>query len=144
MLTLSVVYEFIQKQLLNRVPRRLAGHTILCGMGRNGRLIYELIRETDKNHKIVIIEKGDSNPYAQQLAKDPATWWVQNDFTRKAVLQSARVDKAARIIFSTHQDLDNLNAVVELQSHGIRPGRAAFLPSRRSGNARQFSADVIP
>ncbi len=117
MLTLSVVYEFIQKQLLNRVPRRLAGHTILCGMGRNGRLIYELIRETDKNHKIVIIEKGDSNPYAQQLAKDPATWWVQNDFTRKAVLQSARVDKAARIIFSTHQDLDNLNAVVELQSH---------------------------
>ncbi|NLP09497.1 hypothetical protein GX408_03765 [bacterium] len=39
--------------------------------------------------------------------------------------QSAQVDKAARIVFSTNQDLDNLQAGVELQS---RRGTALLTP----------------
>jgi hypothetical protein len=119
LLTASYLYDFVQKTLLDRIPRRIQGHTILCGLGRNGHLIYELIRENfPANHKLVIIEKSKTNPYIPAVERDPHTWLIQSDFTRLPVLQSARVGRAKRIIFSTNLDLDNLNAVMELQSHG--------------------------
>lgn len=65
LLSISFVYEFVQEKFLNRIPRRLRNHTIICGLGRNGRLIYQLVRETlPANHKIVIIEKDIRNPYS--------------------------------------------------------------------------------
>jgi len=125
MLTAGFVYDFIQKKLLGRIPRGLKGHTILCGLGRNGHLIYELIRETlPKGHKLVVIEKNESNPYLAAVRKDPYAWLVQNDFSRLPVLESARIRRARHIIFSTNLDLDNLNALMELQSSGLAvPGQ---------------------
>lgn len=119
LLTAGFVYDFIQNKLLGRIPRRLKGHTILCGLGRNGHLIYELIRETlPKGHKVVVIEKNETNPYLAAVRKDPWAWLIQNDFSRLPVLASARLQKARRVIFSTNLDLDNLNALMELKSHG--------------------------
>jgi len=116
--TAGFVYDFIQKKLLGRIPRGLKGHTILCGLGRNGHLIFELIRETfPRGHKLVVIEKSETNPYLAAVRKDPHAWLIQNDFSRLPVLEAARIKRAQRIIFSTNLDLDNLNALMELKSH---------------------------
>ncbi len=126
LLTASFVYDFIQARILNRIPRRLSGHTIICGLGRNGRLIYELARQSlPKNHPIVVIEQNEKNPHLQILEKDPSAWRIKNDFTQMPVLQSARVEQASRIIFSTNQDLENLNAVVALQSFASKHKKPA-------------------
>ncbi len=128
LLTASFAYDFVQKKIFGRIPRRLSGHTILCGLGRNGQLIYELIRETmPKTHKLIVIEKNEANPYFAAVKKDPYAWLIQNDFVRMPVLESARIRSARRIIFTTNMDLENLNAVMEVQTQGLaHPQQAVF------------------
>jgi len=115
LLTISIVYQVIQEKIFSRIVPMLKDHTIICGLGRNGKLIYQLLKQySSKKHKIVLIEKDLNNPYSEILAKDRATWWIKNDFTRLPVLQKARVHTANRIFLTTNLDLANLNAMVEI------------------------------
>ena len=115
LLTISIVYQVIQEKIFSRILPLLKGHTIICGLGRNGKLIYQLVKQySSKKHKILLIEKDPNNPYSEILAKDRATWWIKNDFTRQPVLQKARVHTANRIFLTTNLDLANLNAMVEI------------------------------
>jgi voltage-gated potassium channel Kch len=115
LLTLSFVYEIIQEKILSHLFPLLRGHTIICGLGRNGKLIYHLVREySPRRHKIVLIDKDINNPYLEILAKDRATWIIKNDFTKLPVLHKARVYTASRVFISTNRDLANLNAMVEM------------------------------
>ncbi|MCI0511609.1 NAD-binding protein, partial [candidate division KSB1 bacterium] len=68
-----------------------------------------------KNHKIVIIEKNPHNAYSAMLEKDPATWWLKNDFTELPILQKAQLARAQRVYITTNHDLANLNALVAIQ-----------------------------
>jgi hypothetical protein len=115
LITASFVYQVVQEKILSRLSPFLRGHTIICGLGRNGKLIYHLVKAySPKRHKIVLIEKNENNPYSELLAKDHSTWWIKNDFTRLPVLQKAKVDTARRIFITTNLDLENLNALVEI------------------------------
>ena len=115
LLTISIVYQVIQEKIFSRILPLLKGHTIICGLGRNGKLIYHLVKQySSKKHKIVLIEKDPNNPYSEILAKDRSTWWIKNDFTRLPVLQKARVHTANRIFLTTNLDLANLSAMVEI------------------------------
>jgi hypothetical protein len=63
-----LTWDFIQEKLLSRLSPWLRGHTVLCRVGRNGMLIYDLLRENSpKEHKIVLIEKDNQNAYSQML-----------------------------------------------------------------------------
>lgn len=115
LLTISIVYQVIQEKFFSRLFPPLKGHTVICGLGRNGKLIYHLVKEySPKRHKIVLIEKDANNPFSEVLAKDRATWWIRNDFTRLPVLNKARVHSASRVFLTTNLDLANLNAMVEI------------------------------
>jgi len=115
LLTISIVYHFIQEKIFSRLLPQFKDHTIICGLGRNGRLIYYLVKEySPKGHKIVLIEKDKSNPFSQVLEKDRSTWWIKNDFTKLPVLQRAKINTARRIFITTNLDLANLNAMVEI------------------------------
>jgi len=125
LLTLSFVYQIVQEKILSHLSPRLKGHTIICGLGRNGKLIYQLVKKySPKNHKIVLIEQNPQNPYSELLEKDPATWWLKNDFTKLPVLLKAKVDRASRIFITTNMDLANLNTMVEIQ--GLEHKRKDF------------------
>ncbi len=115
LLTVSFVFQILQEKIFSRLTPLLKGHTIICGLGRNGKLIYHLVKEySPKRHRIVLIEKDVSNPYSEVLAKDRMTWWIKNDFTKLPVLQKTRVDTASRVFLTTNLDLANLNAMVEM------------------------------
>ncbi len=116
LLTLSFIYQIIQEKILGRISPWFSGHTVICGLGRNGRLIYDLIKEhAPHNHKMVLIEKDANNPRAEMLVKSHTTWWLKEDFTQVPVLRKARVHKADRIYITTNQDLLNLNTMVNVQ-----------------------------
>ncbi len=116
LLTLGFVYHFIQEHILSQISPVLRGHTIICGLGRNGELIYSLIKEYfPKGHKVVIIEKNTNNPYSELLEKDPDTWWLKSDFTKPPILQKAKVHRANRVYISTNLDLANIDATVAIQ-----------------------------
>ncbi len=114
-LAVSYVYQIIQEKIFSRLLPSLHGHTVICGLGRNGKLIYHLVREySPRRHKIVLIEKDANNPFLETLAKDRGTWVIKNDFTKLPVLQKARVNSASRVFITTNLDLANLKAVVEI------------------------------
>jgi len=115
LLTFSIIFTVIREKLLNRVPATVSGHTIICGMGRNGKQIFDLLKEDDSiKHRIVIVEQNQHNPYGELLEKHRLTWWLKSDFTKEPVLKKAKISKAERIYITTNHDLDNLHTVVNV------------------------------
>jgi voltage-gated potassium channel Kch len=115
LLMVSFVYQVVQEKIFSRLTPSLRGHTVICGLGRNGRLIYQLVKAySPKRHRIVIIEKDANNAYREPLSKDRMTWWIKNDFTKLPVLMKAKIHTASRIFLTTNLDLANLNALVEI------------------------------
>jgi len=117
LLTASFVYSFVQEKLLNKIIPRFKNHTVICGLGRNGKLIFDLVNELyPKRHKIVVIESNKDNPYSAFIEKDPTVWWIRGDFTDELALRKARVHRAQQIIISTNEDFSNLKTVFALKS----------------------------
>ncbi len=115
LLTLSLVYEVLQERIFSRLLPGLKGHTVICGLGRNGKLIYQLVRRhSPRSHKIVLIEEDVQNPYLDELGRDRRTWLIKNDFTKLPVLLKARVQTAKRVFITTNRDLSNLKALVAI------------------------------
>lgn len=112
LLTVSFVYEVIQEKFFDRLTPCLKNHTIICGLGRTGQLVYDLAKEHyPKKHKIVVIEVKQQSTNAAFVEKDPKTWWINDDFTRLPVLQKAKLRKASNLIITTNHDFANLKAV---------------------------------
>ncbi|MBD3290964.1 hypothetical protein GF337_19310 [candidate division KSB1 bacterium] len=127
LLALGFVYQFVQEHIFSQISPVLRGHTIICGMGRNGELIYRLIREYfPKGHKVVIIEKSTENPYSELLEKDPDTWWLKSDFTKPPVMQKAKLRRANRVYITTNLDLANIDAAVAIQEMKDKPQKLSL------------------
>ncbi len=114
LLTVSFVFQFVQEKVFSRYAPRVKKHTVLCGLGRNGQLIFELLKEQKSKHKIIVIEQDKHNTQSENLAKAPTVWWIKNDFTNPLVLRKARTEKAHQVILSTNQDIENLNSMVTI------------------------------
>lgn len=115
LLTLSLVYEILQEKFFSQLLPGLKDHTIICGLGRNGKLIYHLVRRySPRNHKIVLIDSDAQNPYLEELGRDRRTWLIKNDFTKLPVLLKARVQSAKQVFLTTNRDLANLKTLVEI------------------------------
>ncbi|MBN1154739.1 NAD-binding protein [candidate division KSB1 bacterium] len=121
LLTVSFVYQIVQDRILNRLKMKWSGHIVICGFGRNGKLIYQLLRhQWARTQKIIVIENDQSNPYTELLTHDRRTWWLRSDFTKQIVLKNARVDKAKSVYITTNHDMNNINAMFEIQEMADR------------------------
>ena len=115
-LTLGAVYQVIQEKVLSHFSPRWRNHSVVCGLGRNGRLIYDLIKEHEpRDHRIVVIEKDPNNSRSIFLRKSKTTWWLRDDFSQLSVLRRASVQRAKRVYITTNLDITNLNALVTIQ-----------------------------
>ncbi|RKY56007.1 MAG: hypothetical protein DRP96_11750 [Candidatus Neomarinimicrobiota bacterium] len=116
LLTLGAVYQVIQEKLLSRFSPRWRNHTVICGLGRNGKLIYDLVKEhSPKSHKVIVIEKDENNSRSIFLKKSKTTWWLRDDFSQYSVLRRAGVHRAGCVYITTNQDITNLNTLVCIQ-----------------------------
>jgi hypothetical protein len=121
----SVGLSFFQKQTEAWQIRRMSGHTIICGAGEKGRVLGQNLR--DKKLPIVFIERNAE--CAEALAAD-GFWTVHGDGTENAVLASAGIRNAARIVALTGDDHDNLAiAVAASQTAGAGSGLCIYLHS---------------
>lgn len=113
LLTLTFIFRYMQDRFFaNRIPKNLKNHIIICGLGRNGKIIYDLAQKEFTGKKIVIIEQNESNSYGDKLEKDAKTWWIKKDFTELPVLQKARVENAAQLYITTNDDLANISTLM--------------------------------
>jgi len=116
LLTISFVYEIIQDRILNQLKMKWKNHIVICGFGRNGKLVYQLLRtKWARNQRIIVIENNLNNPYTELLTKDRKTWWLRSDFTKKMVLEDARIEDAKSVFITTNHDINNINAMFEIQ-----------------------------
>jgi len=116
LMTLGAVYQVIQEKLLNRFSPRWRNHSVICGLGRNGKLIYDLIKEHEpKPHRIVVIEKDPNNSRSIFLQKSKTTWWLRDDFSQLSVLRRANVRQAKQVFITSNLDITNLNTLVTIQ-----------------------------
>ncbi|MBN1542910.1 NAD-binding protein [candidate division KSB1 bacterium] len=117
LLTASFLYSFVQERLLKKLSPHYRNHTVICGMGRSGKLVFELAKaHHPKKHKIVIVEINPNNPHSAEIEKDPTVWWIRGNFTDEAVLKKARVCQAQEIIITTNSDFANLKALFTMKA----------------------------
>jgi len=123
LLTAGFLYVFVQERLLKNLSPRYRHHTVICGLGRSGKLVFELAKANySKKNKIVIIEANPDNPHGTEIENDPAVWWIRGDFTDKLILKKARAHQAREIIITTNNDFANLKALFTLEPM-LAPGR---------------------
>ena len=112
-LTAGVSIKLIYSSVFKYRSPRFRGHDIVCGLGRNGALIFELLKKT--NNRIVLIEQDAANPLGAEISRNPKIWWIQQDFREKPVLEQAHLHAAKRVYLTTNHDLTNLNAMLEMK-----------------------------
>lgn len=112
LLTLTFIIRYFQERLTNRIPRNLKNHIIICGLGRNGKIIYDLAKKEFAGKKIVIIEKNESNSYGDKLEKDSKTWWIKKDFREIPALEKAGIATAHKVYITTNDDLANITTLM--------------------------------
>ncbi|HVB96286.1 MAG TPA: potassium channel protein [Chloroflexota bacterium] len=103
-----------RKRLMESRLAQLSNHFIVCGYGRVGMRVAEVLRR--ENVSTVIIDVNQ-----QSLADAEADGFlvVHGDAASDPVLKRAGIDRAHGLIAATDSDADNVYVV--LSAHGLRP-----------------------
>lgn len=112
----SLVEEFKFKKVENQI-KKLSGHTIVCGYGRNGKQAVAKLKQYKKD--CVVIE---NNEHELQDLKLDSVPYIIGDATIDGVLLKAGIEKANSLITVLSNDSDNMFVVI---------------------SARQFKKDLI-
>lgn len=86
---------------------KLRDHIVVCGHGRMGRAVVEVLR--DRNVPYVVVESSDSRCRQLEEAGIP---FVQGDATSERVLRAARVDAARTLLTCLADDAHNVYAIL--------------------------------
>jgi voltage-gated potassium channel len=113
--TLGGVFEEFVEDSLARMGRRrmgrriesMAGHVIVCGYGRVGCRISQLLASKDLD--VVVIDVGDDQ-CAQ--AADAGFLTIPSDSTEDDVLREAGIDRAETLVVSLASDADAISTVL--------------------------------
>ncbi|MBT3751654.1 MAG: potassium channel protein [Bacteroidetes bacterium] len=103
-------YYFNRK--LDRRIKRMKGHVIICGYGRNGK--QATIELMDHKYSFIVIESNDD--VIQRLNEDGVKTFVQGDATHDEILERAGIQKAEALITTLPSDADNTFVVISARS----------------------------
>jgi hypothetical protein len=116
LLTLTIIMRYLQDYFINLTLWRIKNHIVICGLGRNGAIIYDMLRKKYPGRKIVIIEWNKTNADCEKIRTDRKTWWLKKDYTSETILNKARINKAYKVYLTTNNDLANMNALMHIVS----------------------------
>lgn len=83
--------------------RKLEGHYIICGYGRVGEVVCEILEESGADFVVV-----ESNPNRIAEAVDKGLLYLEGDATETEALEQAGVKRAKGIVCALENDADNL------------------------------------
>ncbi|NIA24680.1 MAG: potassium channel protein [Gammaproteobacteria bacterium] len=95
--------------------RRLTDHTIICGWGRVGRGVWEILQE--RKLPCVVIERDRS---VADRAREAGALVVEGNATYDETLELAGIQKAKALVAAVNSDSDNL--VIVLSSKALQSG----------------------
>ena len=101
----------MQDRLEKRRIARMQGHVIICGYGRVGRHIWEVLE--NRGLDVVVV---DSDERHAQQARDAGIPVIQSDATDDDVLAEAGIDRASVLIASVRTDPDNVAIVLSARA----------------------------
>ena len=103
------VRRFLLTKRIERKVKKLEGHTVVCGLGRNGRQVVSKLQAYGAD--IVVIEKDDNRATDFRSQFDNVLV-VVGDATDDVILEKVNISKAASLISALASDTDNLFVVV--------------------------------
>ena len=90
-----------------RMLNRLSDHIVVCGFGRMGRAVVDVLQ--DRELPFVVVE---TDPNRCRGLEEKHIHTVQGDATRPEVLESAKVDRARTLIACLADDAHNVFAIL--------------------------------
>ncbi len=96
-------YRSMEKQI-----EKLSGHIVVCGYGRNGKQVCEMI-EASKQSYVVIESNHDC---LEILRNKPDVLFIEGDATDDNILMDAGIEKAKALITTLPKDTDNVYVVL--------------------------------
>ena len=111
------VQQYVKTKRLERKVEKLAGHVIVCGLGRNGRQVVD--RLLSYKAQVVIIEQDAER--AERFREEFAgALLIIGDATADEILEKANIAKASSLIAALASDTDNLFVVISARQ--LNPG----------------------
>ncbi len=91
-------------------------YLIVVGASAEGRRFIEIAME--QNHEIALIEKDEAR--AREVLKERDIRAFVSDISDDNVLSEAEVDRADAVVAATHDDAENLMAMVLAKEHEVK------------------------
>jgi len=98
---------FLKDYKVEKKINKLAGHTIICGYGRNGK---EAVRKLQAYNRLFVVV--ETNPARIARIKEENLLFVEDDATLDKTLEKANIQNAASIITTLPKDADNVFIVL--------------------------------
>lgn len=134
-LTQSVVEgklrDMLGRRTLERKIRSLKDHYIICGYGRIGSLVADMLLERGK--KVVVIE---NHPETVARLEEEGTYFVLGSATEDESLLAAGIDRAAGLLAAVSSDADNVYIV--LSAKGMRKDLFVIARATEPGSERKL------
>ncbi len=107
--------NYFKERKMEKLAARLAGHTILCGVGETGIHIVEEYAAAGKPLVVIEHDPERSRHLQQQF---PGIVFLTGDATDETLLGEAGIERAGQLITALHEDRDNMFLVVTARALG--------------------------
>lgn len=114
MMVEGTLKDVFGRRKLEKQISHMEGHYIVCGFGRIGRTVSQLLKE--KPIEVVIIEK---NPDCIPLFQQKNLLYVSGEATSEEILLKAGLLKAKGLVAAASSDADNV--YITLTARGLNP-----------------------
>ncbi len=102
-------WQLIWNRRIRKMVEKLDNHFIICGMGRQGMVVAQEFKKT--NRPFVMVESNpDRIKELSHLMPDVAT--IEGDASENQILLDAGIEKSQGLVACLHDDRDNLMLVV--------------------------------
>jgi voltage-gated potassium channel len=123
--------QIMGRRTLERKIRALKDHYLICGYGRIGSLVTEMLRE--RGTELVVIETDQD--ITARLEAD-GVHYVLGSATEEETLLAAGIDRAKGLVATVNSDADNVYIV--LTAKGMRPDIFTIARATEPGSERKL------
>jgi len=114
MMVEGTIKDVLGRRKLEKQIDRISGHFIICGFGRIGRTVTQLLME--KPLEVVVIEK---DPGCIPLFQERKILYVLGEATSEENLLKAGIERAKGLVAAASSDADNV--YITLTARGLKP-----------------------
>jgi len=104
----GVFSNYFKDNKVKKRIKRLSGHVVICGYGRNGK--QAVIELQEHKQKFIILESNKE--VSEEIREETNYLYIEGDATHEEILEAARIEKAGALITTMPSDADNLFIVL--------------------------------